>query len=89
MMWLKFDENGKPEGRFLQALLLSHRPVRKPAPGLRLQVIRYARKMGLDMIQGDHEDAPGQLELNWMYRRRAAQRRPSDHLPSDLCAGRP
>ena len=21
----------------------------------------------LDMIQGDHEDAPGQLELNWMY----------------------
>src|SRR5207245_10260142 len=23
--------------------------------------------MGLDMIQGDHEDAPGQLELNWMY----------------------
>lgn len=32
-----------------------------------LQVIRYARKMGLDMIQGDHEDAPGQLELNWMF----------------------
>ena len=23
--------------------------------------------MGLDIIQGDHEDAPGQLELNWMY----------------------
>jgi len=23
--------------------------------------------MGLDMIQGDHEDAPGQLELNWTY----------------------
>ena len=23
--------------------------------------------MGFDMIQGDHEDAPGQLELNWMY----------------------
>ena len=23
--------------------------------------------MGLDMIQGDHEDAPGQLELNWMF----------------------
>jgi len=32
-----------------------------------MQVIRYARKMGLDMIQGDHEDAPGQLELNWMF----------------------
>ena len=23
--------------------------------------------MGLDMIQGDHEDSPGQLELNFMY----------------------
>ena len=23
--------------------------------------------MGLDVIQGDHEDAPGQLELNWMF----------------------
>jgi glutamine synthetase len=23
--------------------------------------------MGLDMIQGDHEDAPGQLELNFMF----------------------
>ena len=23
--------------------------------------------MGLDMIQGDHEDAPGQLELNWTF----------------------
>ena len=24
-------------------------------------------RMGLDMIQGDHEDAPGQLELNFMF----------------------
>ena len=23
--------------------------------------------MGLDMIQGDHEDAPGQLELNFQF----------------------
>jgi glutamine synthetase len=23
--------------------------------------------MGIDCIQGDHEDAPGQLELNWTY----------------------
>ena len=26
-----------------------------------------AAQMGLDMIQGDHEDAPGQLELNFNY----------------------
>jgi glutamine synthetase len=32
-----------------------------------MQVFKYARAMGFDMIQGDHEDAPGQLELNWMY----------------------
>ncbi len=28
------------------------------------KVTEYAQAMGLDMIQGDHEDAPGQLELN-------------------------
>ena len=32
-----------------------------------MKVIEYAKAMGLDMIQGDHEDAPGQLELNWTY----------------------
>ncbi|GLW20617.1 glutamine synthetase [Microbispora triticiradicis] len=32
-----------------------------------LRVLRYAREMGLDMIQGDHEDAPGQLELNFAF----------------------
>ena len=32
-----------------------------------LKVLEYARAMGLDMVQGDHEDAPGQLELNWMF----------------------
>ena len=32
-----------------------------------MKVMEYARAMGFDMIQGDHEDAPGQLELNWMY----------------------
>ena len=32
-----------------------------------LRVYDYSVAMGLDMIQGDHEDAPGQIELNWMY----------------------
>ena len=31
--------------------------------------MEYGRAMGLDMIQGDHEDAPGQLELNFMFDR--------------------
>src|SRR5258706_12000358 len=33
------------------------------------KVMEYGRAMGLDMIQGDHEDAPGQLELNWEFDR--------------------
>jgi glutamine synthetase len=33
------------------------------------RVIDYGTKMGLDMIQGDHEDAPGQLELNFTFGR--------------------
>jgi glutamine synthetase len=32
-----------------------------------MQVIDYCHAMGFDMIQGDHEDAPGQLELNWTF----------------------
>jgi glutamine synthetase len=32
-----------------------------------MRVIEYSQFMGLDMIQGDHEDAPGQLELNFMF----------------------
>ena len=31
------------------------------------RVIEYCTAMGLDMIQGDHEDAPGQLELNFTF----------------------
>ena len=32
-----------------------------------LRVYDYAVAMGLDLIQGDHEDAPGQVELNFQY----------------------
>ena len=32
-----------------------------------LRVNDYGQAMGLDMIQGDHEDAPGQVELNFQY----------------------
>jgi glutamine synthetase len=32
-----------------------------------MKVFEYSRLMGLDIIQGDHEDAPGQLELNFNY----------------------
>ena len=32
-----------------------------------LRIVEYGRAMGLDMVQGDHEDAPGQLELNFQF----------------------
>jgi glutamine synthetase len=32
-----------------------------------MQVYEYATAMGLDLIQGDCEDAPGQVELNYMF----------------------
>jgi glutamine synthetase len=65
MMWLKRDDSGKVTGYtkpncYHIDQFESLRPVF-------MRVIEYSRAMGLDMIQGDHEDAPGQLELNWMY----------------------
>ncbi len=66
MMWLKRDENGKPAGGFSKPFCYHIDQFESLRP-VYMKVIEYARKMGLDMIQGDHEDAPGQLELNWTY----------------------
>ncbi|MEM8553695.1 MAG: glutamine synthetase [Pseudomonadota bacterium] len=66
MMWLKFDEDGKPRDGFSKPYCYHIDQFESLRP-VSMQVIRYARKMGLDMIQGDHEDAPGQLELNWTF----------------------
>lgn len=66
MMWLKYNEQGVPEDGYSKPYCYHIDQFESLRP-VTLQVIRYARAMGLDMIQGDHEDAPGQLELNWMY----------------------
>jgi len=66
MMWLKFDENGKPTDGFSKPYCYHIDQFESLRPVF-MRVIEYARAMGLDMIQGDHEDAPGQLELNWMF----------------------
>src|ERR1700710_1665958 len=34
-----------------------------------LDVVEYGEALGLDMSYGDHEDAPGQLELNFRFDR--------------------
>ncbi len=66
MMWLKRDESGKPAGGFSKPYCYHIDQFESLRPVF-LKVIEYARQMGLDIIQGDHEDAPGQLELNFMY----------------------
>ncbi|MEO0400674.1 MAG: glutamine synthetase family protein [Pseudomonadota bacterium] len=66
MMWLKKDENGKPNGGFSNPYCYHIDQFESLRP-VYMRVIEYCRAMGLDMIQGDHEDAPGQLELNFMF----------------------
>ncbi len=66
MMWLKKREDGKPGEGFSKPFCYHIDQFESLRPVF-MKVIRYARAMGLDMIQGDHEDAPGQLELNYTY----------------------
>ena len=65
-MWLKKDENGKPDGGFSNPYCYHIDQFESLRP-VYMKVIEYSRAMGLDMIQGDHEDAPGQLELNFTF----------------------
>jgi len=66
MMWLKKGEDGLPHDGFSKPNCYHIDQFESLRPVF-LKVIEYGRAMGLDMIQGDHEDAPGQLELNWMF----------------------
>lgn len=66
MMWLKKGEDGLPSGGFSKPNCYHIDQFESLRPVF-MKVIEYARAMGLDMVQGDHEDAPGQLELNFMF----------------------
>ena len=66
MMWLKRGEDGKPDGGFSNPYCYHIDQFESLRP-VYMRVIEYSRAMGLDMIQGDHEDAPGQLELNFTF----------------------
>ena len=66
MMWLKRGEDGKPDGGFSKPFCYHIDQFESLRPVF-MKAIEYSRFMGLDMIQGDHEDAPGQLELNFTY----------------------
>ena len=66
MMWLKKGPDGKPDGGVTEPQCYHINQFEELRP-VYLKVIEYGRAMGLDMIQGDHEDAPGQLELNFTF----------------------
>ena len=68
MMWLKKPEPGEvPEGVTKPYCYHIHQ-FEELRPVL-MDVIEYGQKLGLDMSYGDHEDAPGQLELNFRFDR--------------------
>lgn len=66
MMWLKQDSNGQPAGGASKPYCYHIDQFESLRP-VYMKVLDYCEAMGLDMVQGDHEDAPGQLELNFMF----------------------
>jgi len=66
MMWLKKGEDGKANGGFSNPFCYHIDQFESLRPVF-MRVLEYSQAMGLDMIQGDHEDAPGQLEMNWNF----------------------
>ena len=69
MMWLKVNPDGTPSVEGKTKPYCYHIDQFAELQPLIHKVMEYGKAMGLDMIQGDHEDAPGQLELNWMFDR--------------------
>ncbi len=69
MMWLKTDADGKPTVEGMTKPNCYHIDQFAELQPLIHKVVEYCEAMGLDMVQGDHEDAPGQLELNFNFDR--------------------
>ncbi len=89
MMWLKLDEDGKPSVEGMTKPYCYHIDQFSELQPIIHKVVEYGQKLGLDMIQGDHEDAPGQIELNFGFDR---AEKTADNLSTfrQICkAGRP
>ena len=67
MMWLKTNPDGTPSVEGVTKPYCYHIDQFSELQPVIHRVIEYCTAMGLDMIQGDHEDAPGQLELNFAF----------------------
>ncbi len=68
MMWLRKPEPGQVPVGVTEPYCYHIHQFEELRPVL-LDVVDYGQKMGLDMSYGDHEDAPGQLELNFRFDR--------------------
>ena len=77
MMWLKTNPDGTPSVEGATNPYCYHIDQFSQLQPVIHRVVEYCGQMGLDMIQGDHEDAPGQLELNFTFDR---AERTADHL---------
>ena len=88
MMWLKMKPDGTPDVEGVTKPYCYHIDQFSELQPIIHKVIEYGQAMGLDMIQGDHEDAPGQIELNFNFDRAERHRRQPLDLPPDLQAGR-
>ncbi|WP_328442099.1 glutamine synthetase family protein [Streptomyces sp. NBC_00457] len=67
MMWLKLNPDGTPSVEGKTQPYCYHIDQFAELQPVIHRVIEYGEAMGLTMIQGDHEDAPGQLELNFAF----------------------
>jgi glutamine synthetase len=68
MMWLRRSEDGSPPTGVTKPYCYHIHQFEELRPVL-LDVVEYGQALGLDMSYGDHEDAPGQLELNFRFDR--------------------
>ena len=66
MLWLKPGDNDAPYYETTKPYAY-HIDQFEQLSDVWLRVYDYSVAMGLDIIQGDHEDAPGQIELNFQY----------------------
>ena len=69
MMWLNLKEDGTPDVSGVTKPYCYHIDQFSELQPIIHKVIEYGQALGLDMIQGDHEDAPGQIELNFNFDR--------------------
>ena len=70
MMWLNLkDRTARPTSAASRSRTATTSTSSRELQPIIHKVIEYGQALGLDMIQGDHEDAPGQIELNFNFDR--------------------